>query len=58
MGTNDLASDGVYQITNHNVNTDGKDNGDSQSYNTPWGKPSILLLVIKLAPKPHHNHPH
>ena len=30
VSTNDLASDGVYQITNHNVNTDGKDNGDSQ----------------------------
>ena len=35
---NDAASSGVDQIPNHHVKTDGKDNDDSQSYDTPRKK--------------------
>ena len=36
MGTNDVASSGLYQINNHYGNEDGKDNHDSHSYGIPW----------------------
>ena len=36
MGTNNIASSGLYKITNHHVNTDEKDNGDSQPYEIPF----------------------
>ena len=35
MGANDVASSGLYQSTNYHGNTDGKDNDDSQSFETP-----------------------
>ena len=37
-GENDVSSDVLYQSTNHNCNTDIKNNGDSQLYETPQKK--------------------
>ena len=38
VGANDVASARLYKINNHHGNIDYKDNDDSQSYETPWGK--------------------
>ena len=53
---NYVAPYGLDQSTNHHGNTDGKDNDDSQSYETPRKKVFVLpLLVIKSPPQSHHN---
>ena len=38
VGATDVASFGLYISTNHHSNTDGKDNADSHSYETPQKK--------------------
>ena len=59
VGLNDVSSSGLDQCTNHRGNKYGKDNDDSQSYETPRGKDSVFpLLVIQSPPQPNHNHPH
>ena len=42
-GENDVASSGLDQSTNHHGNTYGKDNDNSQSYETPWWGGAIIL---------------
>ena len=59
MGANYVAPDKLYQITdNHNI-TDGKDNDNSQSYETTWKIISVITLLVKKSPpQTHHDNPH
>ena len=58
MGENDVACARLHRNTNHDGNTDGKNNDALQSYETPCrGIPFFLFLVIQLPAQPHHNLP-
>ena len=58
MGTNDVASSGLYQINNHYGNEDGKDNHDSHSYGIPWKNFWSYSFGDKSPPQPHRNFKH
>ena len=57
VGAHDVALAGLDQSTNHNGNTEVKDNNDSHSFETPRVKiAGFLLCLIHSPQQPHHIH--